>query len=170
MRDVAIPFNEIKDPQGLNMPDKNLSRDPSRTPMQWDNTKNAGFSEGTPWLRLDKTYARMNVREQRNNPHSTLNLYKKLITIRKTEPALETGNYISVYSDNQMIAYIRKDENGPGFFIVLNLSHRPCYFKSDFNGVIEIATSPELEGNTVSGTISLNGDEGLLIRLKQPGT
>jgi alpha-glucosidase len=170
MRDVAIPFNEIKDPQGLNMPDKNLSRDPSRTPMQWDNTKNAGFSESTPWLRLDKTYARMNVREQRNNPHSTLNLYKKLITIRKTEPALETGNYISVYSDNQMIAYIRKDENGPGFLIVLNLSHRPCYFKSDFNGVIEIATSPELEGNTVSGTISLDGDEGLLIRLKQPGT
>lgn len=172
MRDVAIPFNEIKDPQGLNMPDKNLSRDPSRTPMQWDNTQHAGFSKtkNTPWLRLDKAYARMNVEEQKNNPHSMLTLYKKLIAIRKTESALETGNYISVHSDNQMIAYIRKNEGSPGFLIVLNLTHRPCYFKSNFNGVIEIATSPELEGSTVSGTISLDGDEGILIRLKQPST
>lgn len=107
----------------------------------------------------------MNVQEQKNNPHSMLTLYKKLIAIRKTEPALETGSYTSVHADNQMIAYIRKNEGSPGFLIVLNLTHRPCYFKSNFSGVIEIATSPELEGSTVSGTISLDGDEGILIKL-----
>ena len=58
MRDVPIPFEEIQDPQGKNMPGKNLSRDPARTPMQWDTGNNAGFSEGIPWLRIDKRYQR----------------------------------------------------------------------------------------------------------------
>ena len=51
MRDVAIPFDEVQDPQGLNMPDKNLSRDPARTPMQWSAEDAAGFTTGKPWLR-----------------------------------------------------------------------------------------------------------------------
>src|SRR5690606_19449730 len=58
MRDVPIPADEVQDPQGLNMPDKNLSRDPARTPMQWDNSENAGFTGSKPWLRIDKLYSR----------------------------------------------------------------------------------------------------------------
>ena len=52
MRDVPIPSTEIQDPQGKNMPGKNLSRDPGRTPMQWDNSLYAGFTDGKPWLRI----------------------------------------------------------------------------------------------------------------------
>ena len=50
MTDVPIPQDEIQDPQGVNMPDKNLGRDPSRTPMQWDSSDGAGFSKAKPWL------------------------------------------------------------------------------------------------------------------------
>jgi alpha-glucosidase len=168
MRDVAIPFDEVLDPQGLNMPDKNLSRDPSRTPMQWDNSEHAGFSEAKPWLRLDKTYSRINVRTQKEDPYSMLSLYWRLIRLRKQEPALAEGKYTPVYADHQMIAFTRQLDGHAGFLVVLNLSHRPCYFKPAnfvFQGTVEIATTPELEGSMVSGSISLDGDEGILIRL-----
>ncbi|RPE09997.1 alpha-amylase [Chitinophaga lutea] len=171
MRDVAIPREEIQDPQGLNMPDKNLSRDPARTPMQWDEGKNAGFSPGKPWLRLDKAYARTNVQSQRADAHSMLRLFHRLIQLRRKEPALSAGSYNAVYADSQVMAFTRRSEGHPSFLIVLNLTHRPGYFRPDnfsFNGTVEIAVSRELEGGKVSHTISLDGDEGLLIRLHEP--
>ncbi len=168
MRDVAIPFEEVQDPQGLNMPDKNLSRDPSRTPMQWDNSEHAGFSESKPWLRLDKAYGRVNVRAQREDPYSMLSLYWRLISLRRQEPALAEGQYTPVYADQQMIAFTRSLEGHAGFLVLLNLTHRPCYFRPAnflFKGKVEIAVTPELEGSMVSGSVSLDGDEGMLIRL-----
>ncbi|GAA0545978.1 alpha-amylase family glycosyl hydrolase [Chitinophaga japonensis] len=169
MRDVAIPFEEVQDPQGLNMPDKNLSRDPARTPMQWDNSENAGFTEGKPWLRLDKAYSRVNVRAQKEDPYSMLSLYWRMIRLRSQEPALMEGKYIPVYSDTQVLSFMRQQEGQASFLVVLNLTHRPCYFRPpgfSFKGKVEIATTPEMEGSAVSSTISLDGDEGVLIRLE----
>lgn len=168
MRDVPIPFEEIQDPQGKNMPEKNLSRDPARTPMQWDSSENAGFTGGKPWLGPDRRFHRINVEVQKKDPYSMLSLYRKLIQIRESEPCLMTGHYKPVFSDNQMIAYIRHLEGQTGFFIILNLSHRPCYFTTnliELKGVVIAATSPEMEGTVVDGSLSLSGDEGLIIRL-----
>ena len=78
------------------------------------------------------------------------------------------GDYTPVYADTQLIAYIRQLEGHPRFLILLNLSHRPGYFKAKdslLRGVVEIATVPEWEGSPVADTISLGGDEGLLVRL-----
>ena len=72
MRDVPIPFEEVRDPQGLNMPDKNLSRDPARTPMQWNDSANGGFSSVKPWLRTGFDYKRVNVEKQKNDPYSPI--------------------------------------------------------------------------------------------------
>lgn len=168
MRDVPVPFDEVQDPQGRNMPDKNLSRDPARTPMQWDQSVNAGFTGGKPWLRIDSRYQRINVQSQKNDPFSMLSYYKRLLTLRQNEDSLKTGGYRPVYSDHQMIAYCRQAENKPGFLIVLNLSHRPCYFRTNkikVKGIIEVATSPELEGTEVDETVNLSGDDGVIIRL-----
>jgi len=170
MRNVAIPFDEVQDPQGLNMPDKNLSRDPSRTPMQWDKGVNAGFTAGKPWLRLSKTYQRVNVSSQMADPYSMLSLYRQLIALRRREPSLTTGDYTPVFSDNQILAFMRQQEGHPSFLMVLNLTHLPCYFRPanfSFRGRIEVATFPEMEGSIVSDTISLDGDEGLVIRLEE---
>jgi alpha-glucosidase len=172
MRDVPIPPAEVRDPQGLNMPGKNLSRDPERTPMQWDASDNAGFSnfKSIPWLRLDRTYHRRNVQAQKADVYSFLRLYKKLIDLRQREPSLMTGVYRPVYSDNQLIAYIREAEGNPAFLIVLNMSHRPCYFTPSsirFTGVIIIDTLPEQEQVSVKDTIDLFGDEGLVVRLDE---
>ena len=169
MRDVPIPFEEVQDPQGLNMPDKNLSRDPARTPMPWDDSQNGGFTQGKPWLRLDNNYVTHNVSVQDKDPYSTLSLYKRLIMLRQKEASLMAGQYIPVYTDQQIIVYIRQADNSSRFMIVLNLSHRPCYYTfptTIAGGRIELSTSPELEGREIKDKISLHGDEGIIIRLK----
>ncbi|WP_242918622.1 alpha-amylase family glycosyl hydrolase [Pontibacter liquoris] len=168
MRDVPIPPDEVQDPQGLNMPDLNLSRDPERTPMQWSSAAGAGFTTGKPWLRLPAAYRRVNVEAQRQKPYSMLSLYRRLIALRQQEPALNVGTYAPVYSDQQMLAYTR-NHGDTCFLILLNLTHRPCYFRPahySFSGKIELATSPELEGTVVSNTVSMGGDEGYIIRLQ----
>jgi len=170
MRDVPIPEEEVQDPQGLNMPGKNLSRDPERTPMLWDNTDNAGFTDAKPWLRIDPAFHRRNVQIQKQDPISALTLYRSLIDLRQKEPSLMTGAYTPVCSDHQMIAYIRQAEGHPAFLIVLNLTHRPCYFKPGtilFKGAIVIDTIPEQLNAKVRDRIDLSGDEGLVVRLDE---
>ncbi|HVW14673.1 MAG TPA: alpha-amylase family glycosyl hydrolase [Mucilaginibacter sp.] len=167
MRDVPIPFDEVRDPQGLNMPDKNLSRDPCRTPMQWTPQKNAGFSKGKPWLRIDKEYKLSNVEHEKIDPNSILSLYKKLIKLRNSEPALSIGRYIPVRTDSQSVSYIREISGEYRFLVVLNLSHRPCYFKPPLplSGQIVVSTSPGIEGLIVQGNFDLYGNEAVVIRL-----
>ena len=170
MRDVAIPFDEIQDPQGLNMPDKNLSRDPSRTPMQWDISANAGFTAAKPWLRTDRAFKRINVEVEKDDEYSMLTFYRKLIAFRQQEPSLMYGTYTPVYSDHQMIAYLRQAEGYPAFLILLNLTHRPAHFNplhKSFTGTIVLATFPEFEGTEVSDRIALGGDEALVVRLME---
>jgi len=169
MLDVPIPFDEVQDPQGLNMPDKNLSRDPARTPMQWSKEPQAGFTKGKPWLRLHRAWERVNVSVQKKDHYSMLLLYRRLIQLRQKEPALMHGHYAPVFADHQVMAFRRFLEGGKSFLIILNLSHRPCYFKTDsikVKGSIVLATLPELEGTAVKGTVNLGGDEGVIIELE----
>jgi alpha-glucosidase len=165
---VPIPLEEIQDPQGINMGEKNLSRDPARTPMQWDNSANAGFTTGKPWLRISKNYQRVNVESQKQDPHSMLSFYRNLVALRQREPALKTGNYVPVHADPQVISFIREAAGAPRYMMVLNLSHRPCYFSPkhiNISGVIELSTYPESDGEEIGNRINLSGDEGIIIRL-----
>jgi alpha-glucosidase len=169
MRDVPIPFDEVQDPQGLNMPGKNLSRDPARTPMQWDGSESAGFSTGKPWLRLGESKARINVDVQKDGAYSHLALYRKLTALRQKEPALHRGEYKLIYADQQALAYSRSIEGGMSFLIVLNLSHRPCYLHlphPPFRGYVVLSASGELEGTSVTEQLQLGGDEGIIVALQ----
>ncbi|MFL5787613.1 MAG: alpha-amylase family glycosyl hydrolase [Flavisolibacter sp.] len=168
MLDVPIPANEVQDPQGLNMPGKNLSRDPSRTPMQWDNSKNAGFTNGKPWLRLDKRFARQNVMVEKEDPYSFLCYYKQLIELRHKEISLTKGIYKPVFSDKQIISFIRCTEDSDDILVLLNLSHKPAYFNPEhlkIKGRVIMATAPEWKNIEVNGSLDLAGDEGLIVRL-----
>ncbi|MBB6611699.1 DUF3459 domain-containing protein [Pontibacter sp. Tf4] len=168
MTDVAIPADEIQDPQGLNMPGLNLSRDPARTPMQWNDAENAGFTTGTPWLRLPPNNSRINVEKQKDDPHAMLSLYRRLIALRRSEPALRTGDYLPVMAEGNVMAYLRKHEDTK-LLIVLNMGHQTCYFKPGnmhLQGTVLLATDPEREGKLVQEQIILQADEGLIIRLQ----
>src|SRR5690606_25836752 len=101
-----------------------------------------GFSKTTPWLRLPHSYPRINVKVQQLDAFSILNFYKRLIEIRRQERALNVGDYRSVFSNKQIIAYSREVSDSR-LLVVLNLSHRPYHFQQDglrFQGTIELST------------------------------
>jgi alpha-glucosidase len=170
MMDVPIPMDEVQDPQGLNMPDKHLSRDPSRTPMQWDDSEYAGFTTVKPWLRLSSSFKRVNIESEKKDSHSHLSLYRRLVHLRQQQPSLSIGNYHPVFADKQTFAYIRHAPGEQKFLIVLNFTHRPSYIQLEhvqLKGKVVLSTAEELEGNSVSERIQLGGDEGIVVQLEE---
>lgn len=84
------------------------SRDNARTPMQWDDSENAGFSTGTPWINVNPSYKSINVKAEEKDPDSVLNFYKKLIKLRKASETIIYGSYELLLPDDENIfAYIR---------------------------------------------------------------
>ena len=69
------------------------SRDSARTPVQWDDTENAGFTTGKPWFYVNENYKAINVAQQEQDPDSILNFYKKAISLRKDLPVVRYGHY-----------------------------------------------------------------------------
>ena len=90
------------------------SRDNARTPVQWDSSKNAGFTTGTPWLPLNPNYKKINVAEQEKDPESVLSYYKKLTALRKNLEYKETivyGDFVPFMADeDRLMAFYRKGE------------------------------------------------------------
>ncbi|AVK49790.1 glucohydrolase [Clostridium sp. MF28] len=109
-------YNERKK-QGYTHEDIMLSiytkgRDNARTPMQWDDSQNAGFTSGQPWLKVNPNYKEINVKSQLKDENSIFNYYKKLIKIRKTNPVVVHGKYELILEENKEIfAYTRTLEN-----------------------------------------------------------
>src|SRR5690349_9126258 len=102
-----------------------MTRDKNRTPMQWSNNPNAGFSPSnvTTWLPVNPNYRNgINVRHQQNNPNSLLNYYKHLLQVRKNSPALIEGEYIPLNNTaKEYLAFIRKSE-AQTVLVILNFS------------------------------------------------
>ena len=93
------------------------SRDNSRTPMQWDDSANAGFTTGTPWLKAGKSYPEINVENEMQGPIFTF--YQKLIALRKELPIIAEGSYRPVYEDSQQV-YAFERQLGAEKLLVLN--------------------------------------------------
>ncbi|WP_062050231.1 alpha-glucosidase [Bacillus sp. JCM 19034] len=84
-------------------------RDNSRTPMQWSSESNAGFTTGTPWLKVNPNYKEINVENEKQNPNSIYHFYKNMIELRKQSEALTYGTYELVAKDHPSVyAYTRK--------------------------------------------------------------
>jgi alpha-glucosidase len=115
---------DVRDPIGkLGWPAEK-GRDGERTPMQWDTSKNAGFSTGTPWLPVPENANLMNVAIEQRDPNSLLNFYKRLISLRRSRPALRNGYYAVLNpKDEKVFSYLRKSEdNRHAIVIALNMS------------------------------------------------
>ena len=109
------------------------SRDNARTPMQWDNKKNASFSKGEPWIKVNDNYKKINVKNQEKDLGSILNYYKLLIKLRKENSTLVYGKYKDLEPMNAKIfSYKRWDKNDV-FIIHLNFSN--CIVKINISEI-----------------------------------
>jgi len=166
MRDVEIPPDQVQDPQELNVPGLGLGRDPERTPMQWDDSENAGFTTDKPWLPVGSDYKERNVISQKNDPHSILTLYKRLIELRSREAALSVGDYLPFDVNEHLISYIR-DGGDRRFLVSLNLTHTPQTLNlRDLKGRIVLNTHLDREED-VARSLQLREDEGVIIVLQE---
>jgi alpha-glucosidase len=118
---------DVKDPIGKIGWPKEKGRDGERTPMQWDTSKNAGFSTSAkPWLPVPPGYMKRNVAVETKDPNSILNFYKQLIVLRRDQPALRDGSYQALNrQDADVLSYLRKNpQTGESVLVVLNMSNQ----------------------------------------------
>ena len=129
MRTITpVRKEDVQDPIGkIGWPEEK-GRDGERTPMQWDTTKDAGFSAADhTWLPIPASAAEYNVSVESRDPNSILSFYKRLLALRKTEPALlnmQHGSYVSLdRNDPNVLSFLRKNPgNGDSVLVVLNMS------------------------------------------------
>ena len=173
MENVPIPLALMQDPPALNQPEMAhvVGRDPVRTPMQWDDSPNAGFThpDATPWLPLAADYETRNVARQDAEPASMLNLYRALTALRCQEPALYRGAYQAVEAGvDDVLAYLRTADGHARFLVVLNLgSSQHTLDLSAAGSTAQIAIASDLlrAGNVDLAHLALGPDEGLVLRL-----
>src|SRR3989344_1074167 len=139
MHDVKdIPPERVQDPYGFQEP--GFGRDPERTPMQWNGSLNAGFTEGNPWLPVHGDFLAVNVEEERKDPRSFFELYRNLIQLRGKSQALTEGTYVSVdVGSDRVYGYVRVFGESK-FIVLLNFSDvaQPCSFPS---GSVQVVLS-----------------------------
>ncbi|WP_436965737.1 glycoside hydrolase family 13 protein [Staphylococcus shinii] len=135
--DVAVvnEYNIVKSQNGdvsaLLEKHKMENRDNSRTPMQWSNQTNGGFSEHRPWFPVNPNYKKINVANQQQDPNSILNFYKSLIVLKKSDDIYTYGTFDLVDKNNeQVFAYTRTLSNKQ-VLIVANLTNQTAKLKYD---------------------------------------
>lgn len=128
MTNVQYPIEDYEDLETLNMYHERKkqgyqeegimrsihakSRDNARTPMQWDASDNAGFTTGTPWLKVNPNYIEINAKDNLEDPDSVFACYQKLIALRKSYPVFVDGHFhLLLEEDENFFAYMREDEN-----------------------------------------------------------
>lgn len=156
--DVEIKNNQaIWEAEGRDMEEflkkvQDNGRDNARTPVQWDNTANGGFSSGAPWLKVNPNYKAINVEAALEDPNSIFYYYQKMLALRKAHKTLVYGDYQEYYEDNESLyVYLRTDENGT-YLIVQNWTDETQEVKleADNLNTILIANYPEpLDENTL---------------------
>jgi alpha-glucosidase len=123
-------LEDVRDPVGKRYWPGNKGRDGVRTPMQWDAGPNAGFTTGTPWLKVPPSAAQKNVAALGADPNSLLNFYKRAIALRRRSPALLDGDYMTIGNDPHIFAYLRRDPRQT-MLVALNMSLESRKLKLD---------------------------------------
>jgi alpha-glucosidase len=106
------------------------SRDNSRTPMQWNSDRNAGFTKGTPWMKVNPNYTEINVEKQEKDEKSILNFYKKMISLKKENEIFTYGTYDLLLEDDEQIYAYTRTLGEEQVVVITNLSKKEAKFES----------------------------------------
>ncbi|MBC8726381.1 DUF3459 domain-containing protein [Paraburkholderia sp. 31.1] len=162
MTDGYIASDEIQDPAELRQPGIYQGRDPERTPMQWDGSlPNAGFTDGKPWLPIATATS---VREQDGDMSSMLSLYRRLLSLRRSNAALVQGTIENVVADGDVLTYERRYGN-QRIFIALNMGVEDATVQSRPGMVLLSTVSTRIGETFVEGANLLAASEAVIVIL-----
>ena len=119
-------------------------RDNGRTPFQWDNTANAGFTTGKPWLKINPNYVTLNAAAQESDSNSVLNYFRKIVQLRKKELTLVYGKYTLLDAKNPSVYCYTRELTGRKLLVMLNF--KPVNAKTNI-GSIDLSKAKVLIGN-----------------------
>lgn len=100
------------------------TRDNARTPVQWDDSENAGFTTGKPWFPVNKNYKEINVKNEQENPNSILNHYKKLIEFKRTNKTAIYGDYKEHYKNSDKLFVYERNYQGERLLVINSFSDK----------------------------------------------
>lgn len=143
-------------------------RDNARTPMQWDDSENAGFTAGTPWIMVNPNYTEINAKKELADPDSVFQYYKKLIALRRKEKIMVYGSYELLEPDSESLyVYTRALEDGEKLLVICSFTEK----EEEFCVPEEFAPAKRLIGNyereRTQGTIRLKPYEALVLKLEK---
>ena len=174
MRNAKLRYRQLRDPYTKRFWPFRPGRDPARTPMQWDGTPEAGFTTGRPWLPVSPEHAALNVAQEAHDPRSLLSLYRRLIAIRRTSPALASGD-VSLLQTNaaDCLAYERIAPSANGgktrMLVLVNFSGREMELtlpESVGPGRLVLSTRlRDADAEPLTREVRLGPDEGRLVQL-----
>lgn len=153
LEDVPVPPDRVVDVAG---------RDPARAPMPWAPGPEAGFTSGTPWLPIGPDAATRNVAAQRADPRSILALHRRLIALRRTEPALRLGAWSPVAAPDGVVAFDRTLD-GRTARVVLALDGPAVSLAVGAPWRVACSTGLDRDGELVVDTVDLQTGEGLVL-------
>ncbi|WP_299289700.1 alpha-glucosidase [uncultured Mucilaginibacter sp.] len=119
------------------------NRDNSRTPFPWNGSANAGFTTGTPWLKINPNYKTINASAEDKDPNSCLNYFRKVVKLRKDNPVLVYGKYTLLDKSNPNVYAYTREYNGKKLLVLLNFKNKAAVV----NTGIDLAKAKVLLGN-----------------------
>jgi alpha-glucosidase len=120
--EAEVPFEALRDPYGISFWPNFKGRDGCRTPMPWDGSARAGFTDGEPWLPIPDEHRARSVAAQEHDPGSPLNLARRFLAWRRRHPALATGSIRFLAADEPLLAFVRGEDEA-AVLAVFNLSN-----------------------------------------------
>ena len=167
MQQAVILPEQVRDPFERNVPGIGIGRDGCRTPMQWDATKSAGFSDVDAWLPLAGNFPDENVDTFRKDKGSLYWLYRRLIACRRKLVALSQGSYKPLMASGDLLLFCRElqDER---VLVALNMGPEPIAISfpdESLSGRVLISSFADREGEEMRASIDLRGNEGLLLKV-----
>lgn len=128
------------------------SRDNSRTPVQWSNLENAGFTTGQPWIDIPENYRSINVETAINDENSVLHTYRKLIQLRHEHDIVTYGSIEPLHMEHDKLFIYKRHYNEETWLIIANFSKESCEIPADINLEGEVMiTNGTITGNQITG-------------------
>ncbi len=142
-------------------------RDNARTPMQWNDSENAGFTTGTPWLAINKNYNEINAKQCLEDENSIFHHYRKLINIRKNNDTIIYGDYTLLCPEDKNIFAYTRELNGDKILVICNFYDKEVTFDFDDNfDSSEILLSNYEDSSLLTAKLNLRPYEAIMFRVK----